>query len=117
MEEGNLPVVIGAFELLPDPSNLLGIGIGGLQCKETNALLRGLKGVVELAVHVEQLVEALVSRIVITKRGVELDAAVEQRLVRNLELLTKVLSSLSPVEVVSDGNHQLERESRVQFRH
>ena len=45
----------------------------------------------------------------VAERGVELDAAVEQRLVGHLELLDEVLRPLGAVDVVADREHQLER--------
>ena len=59
----------------------------------------------------------LLARVVIAERGVELHAGVEQRLVRDLELVREVLRPLRAVDVVADGDDELEREALMHPRH
>ena len=117
VEVGNLPVVARAVELTFQPLQLLRVEIGRLEREEPHALLRRLERVVGAAAHVERLVGALLPRIVVAERGVELHAAVEQRLVWLLELVEEVLRPVPAIEVVADRQHQRERELRAHARH
>ena len=79
--------------------------------------LGALYRVVQLAVHVERLVVALLARVVIAERRVELHARVEKRLVRRLELPLEVLRSIRAIDVVARERHHLEGKGPVQHDH
>src|SRR4029079_12622492 len=118
MEVRDLPVVSRSRQLLLQPRTLFRIWIGAVEREEPDALLRRLEGVIQLAVHVEQLVIALpLALVVIPERGVELDAGLEHTLVRELELGLEILPPLRAIEVVADGDDQLEREALVGLGH
>ena len=117
VEIGDLPVVARIVELTFQPLQLLRVEIRRLEREEPDALLRRLERVVGAAAHVERLVVALLARIVVAERGVELHAAVEQRLVGLLELVEEVFRAVPAIEVVADGQHQRERELRPHARH
>src|SRR6185503_123623 len=89
-----------------EPVELLAIHVVRIEDEKLDVALR--ERIKALTVHVERFVEALVGIVVVAERGVELDAGIEQRLVRHLELLLKVLWSLSAVDVVA--NHDRKRE-------
>ena len=84
VEVRDLPRLGGALQLLRGPFDLLRLGIGAVERNEPDVLLRRLERIVELALHVEELVVPLLTRIVIAERPVELHAGVEERLVRAL---------------------------------
>src|SRR6476469_704995 len=110
MKVRDLPVRLRALQLLLKPGDLLGLQIRAFKREKSYTLLpRWLERVVLLAVHVEQLVVALFLRVVmVAKRGIELHAGIEQRLVRILELLLEILRPLRSVEIVADEGHQVE---------
>src|SRR5688572_19657416 len=116
MEEHDLPVRTAGGELLVQPLELLLIDIVAVDCEETNSVLR-LEAVVLLVVHIEQLVLNLPRIVVIAERGIELHAPVDQRLVRNRELLLVVLWLLRPVQVVPGHQDELERKLRTPVDH
>src|SRR3982751_3573491 len=108
VEEDDLPLLVRSFQLVFDPFELVLVHVGAFQGEELDVLLRRLERVVELPVHVEVLVVALLARVVVAQAGVELHAVVEQRLVGRLELLDEVLRPIRAVDVVA--HHHAEGE-------
>src|SRR5687768_1569101 len=116
MEERDLPVGTAGGELLVQPLELLGVDIVAVDREEANAVL-GLEAVVLLVVHIEQLVLNLARIVVIAERRVELHAAVDQRLVRDRELLLIVARTFPPIQVVARHQDELERKLRTPVDH
>jgi hypothetical protein len=75
------------------------------------------EGVVTLASHVEELVEALVRVVVIAEAGAEDHSGVEERLVGGLELARHLRGGVRPVDVVADHDHEIEGELVVDGGH
>ena len=117
VEVRDFPGLGGALQLLGGPLDLLRLGIGAVERNEPDVLLRRLERVVELALHVEELVVALLTRVVVAERTVELHAGVEERLVRLFELLLEVLRPLTAVDVVPHENDELVLESLADGGH
>jgi hypothetical protein len=118
VEERDLPVFACPIELFLEPCGLRGVRVRAVQREEPDVLLRRLEGVVQLAVHVEQLVVALpFTLIVVSKRGIELHACRQHCLVGFLELRPEVLRALRAIQVVPHRDDQLEREPRVNLGH
>ena len=116
VEEDNLPGAARGLQLVLEPLNLLRHRVRALEREKPHVRLRA-EGVVQLAVHVEQLVVALLAGVVVAERRVELHALIEQRLVRQLELLLEVLRALRTVQVVADEHDHLVLEAVVQRHH
>ena len=92
------------------------LGRGDVRAVEHEELDVALPERVEaLAVHVEGLVEALRRLVVVAERGVELDARIEDRFVRPLELSHEVGGTLAAVHVVAEHQHELERKPRARL--
>ena len=110
VEERDLPVLAERLQLLLEPRDLLRLGIGALEREEPDVLLRRLERVVELAVHVEQLVEALLR----ARRDCRARRRTSRR--RRAAACTaprtcvwKSCGRSRAVDVVADEDHELER--------
>src|SRR3954453_1094317 len=112
VEEGNLPRLVRVLQLLLEPGHLRRIHVRAFEGEELHVLFR-LDRVIQLPVHVEQLVVTLFAGVVIPERGVELHSGLEQWRVRHLELLLEILGPFRPVQVVADHRHQLVGEAVV----
>ncbi len=117
MEVGNLPVFSRARQLLLEPCRLRRRQVVGFEREKAHAGPWRLERVVGLAVHVEEGVARLAAVVVVAERGVELDALREEGFVRLLELLLHVLRPLAAVDVVADGDHELEGKSLLHLGH
>src|SRR5258706_7339290 len=97
MKKADLPVGSRIGKFFIQPLQLFGIQIIAVEGEEANVAF--LKGIVLLAIHAEEFIKALIGIVVITERGIELDAGIHQRLVGNFELLLHVSRSVSAVDV------------------
>src|SRR5450759_1482163 len=116
VEDDDLPIAARGLELLLEPIELLRCGVGGLEHEEADVRPR-IEGVVEMPAHVEQLVETLFARVVVAQRRVELDAGIQERLVRKLELHVEVLRALRSDQVVPAQHDRVVLEPPVEFDH
>src|SRR5690242_8830044 len=99
MKETDFPLRVRFAEALVEPAKLRAIEIGGIEREELDArrqlrqqIFRRRKAVVAFAVHVEQRVDDLVRVVMIAKRGVELDALVEQTTIGLFEFAEVVIT-------------------------
>src|SRR5215203_4363769 len=113
VKERDLPALFRAAQLFLEPFDLRLIEIRAVEGEEPDVLLWRFQAVIELALHVVRLVKPLLARVVVAEARVELDARIEQRAVRFLELLDEVLRPLRTIDVVADHNYDRERLSLV----
>src|SRR5438128_1747269 len=116
MEIDDLPVAARRLQLLVEPLDLLRHRIGAFEHEEADVRLRR-EGVIELPLHIEQLVVALFARVVVAERRVELHTGIQERLVRQLELVLKILGALRSVQVVPHEHDELVLEPFTEFYH
>ena len=116
MEVDDLPGAVRRLELLFEPLDLLRHRIGALEHEEADVRLRR-ESVIELPLHVEQLVVALFARVVVAERRVELHTGIQERLIGQLELVLKILGALRSVQVVPDEHDDLVLEPLAEFDH
>src|SRR5438876_11682281 len=115
MEITNLPVRSRIRQLLIKPCHLLRIEVRAVNYKELRVSL--LKGVISLAIHVEEFVEDLILVVMISQRRVKLHAAVQQRRIRRLKLLQHLSGTLAPIYVVAQHDHESKGELLVSLHH
>ena len=109
MEVTDLPVLLpGILQLLFQPIELFGVHVVAVENEETDTAF--LESVIVCSVHIKKLVEALVRIVVVAQRRVELDAGIQQQLVWYLELLFKIFGAAAAVDVVTEHDHEVERE-------
>jgi hypothetical protein len=83
---------------LGEPLNLFGIEIGAVEREEADTCLWAER-VIEPSSHIQQLVEALLARVMVAKRRIEPHAGVQERLVRQFELLPEIPGSADPYKL------------------
>ena len=103
MEEGNAPFVARVVEGGIEPLDLLGIR-RMIAVQHGKARVALVERVTILVAHVERLEMDFEIAVVIAERCVEFDAAIEQWLVRNQELVRVVVV----VEIVAEHQHERE---------
>jgi hypothetical protein len=113
MVERDLPLRVRVRQLALEPRLLVLVHVVAVEGEEARITLP--ERVEALPVHVEGLVEPLVRVVVIPERGVELDAAIEDRLVGQLELPREVLGSLGAVDIVPQHQDELVGKHRVRL--
>ena len=119
MQQRDLPFRTRLRRFMLEPLHLRSIEIRAVQGEKPHARVpprdrihRRREGVIAIAIHVERLVEHLLRIVVIAEHRVELDAGVEQQLVRLLELQPVVLRRGGPlVDIVARHQHELEVEA------
>ncbi len=115
MLQSDLPLGARLRRFMLEPLHLLAIEVGAVEREEPHPRIpprdridRRRKGVIAVAIHVERLVEHLLRVVVIAEHRVELDAGVEQQLVRFLELQPVILRGGGPfVDVVARHQDEL----------
>ena len=115
MKKTDFPVRSGSGQSLFEPSHLFGIEIGSINGKEL--YIAFLEGIVSLAIHVEEFVEALIGIVVVAEGRIKLHPRIDQRLIRDLKLFLHIKRALTPVDVVSEHDYEIEREFFVEAQH
>ena len=117
VEEGDVPRRLRQRQLFLEPGDLIGVEVVRIEHEESDRCCADdrdpalfIERVVPVPAHVEERVVPLLPEIVITERGVELHACLEERLVGFFETHSVGLGRSVAVIVVAEKQDEVERE-------
>src|SRR5262245_6705513 len=121
MEDGDLPPGFGGAELAFQPCRLIRIEVVRIEHEELGQAVTLLECVIAPPAHIKERVLALVLSsilyVVVAKHGVEFDSVLEQGGEWPLEALDEAPTAPVRIDVVTCGDHEIERRSRVRPCH
>src|ERR1039457_51882 len=98
-----------------EPRQFLGIQVIGIENEEMDIAF--LEGIVLLPIHVKEFIETLIRIVMVTQSRVKLHACIQQRLIRDLELLLQLGRTPTSDNVVAQHDRKSERKLLVKLLH